>query len=86
MGDSSTPDDVRGWGRMLLQNVLTIKGEGVTTMYFDDRALATSGKTTDYTVTVSIVCRWRKRWMRKVVCALWYFLGATSNQAFRCHF
>lgn len=53
MGGSTAPNGVKGWGRVLLQNVLPTKGEGDTTMYFNDKAMAKSGETTDYVVTVS---------------------------------
>ncbi|CAN0445578.1 unnamed protein product [Laminaria digitata] len=53
MGGSSSPDGSRGFGRVLLEGSLPVKGEGSTTMYFDDSAVALAMTTTDYVVTVS---------------------------------
>lgn len=53
MGGSSSPDGIRGFGRVLLEGSLPVGGEGSTTMYFDDSAVALAGMTTNYVVTVS---------------------------------
>ncbi|CAN0483658.1 unnamed protein product, partial [Scytosiphon promiscuus] len=38
MGGSTSPDGSRGFGRVLLEGSLPVRGEGSTTMYFDDEA------------------------------------------------
>eukprot|EP00904_Undaria_pinnatifida_P012698 jgi/Undpi1/8559/HiC_scaffold_25.g11024.m1 len=53
MGGSSSPDGIRGFGRVLLEGSLPVGGEGSTTMYFDDSAVALAGTTTNYVVTVA---------------------------------
>lgn len=53
MGGSSSPDGNRGFGRVLLEGSLPVRGEGSTAMYFDDDAVVLAGTTTDYVVTVS---------------------------------
>lgn len=53
MGGLSSPDGDKGFGRVFLEDVLPIRGEGATTMYFDDEAVVEAGRTIDYIVTAS---------------------------------
>lgn len=55
MGGLSPPNGDRGFGRVFLEDVLSIRGEGATAMYFDDEVIAEAGKTIDYVVTASNV-------------------------------
>lgn len=44
---------------MVLENVLPHDGEGANVMFFDDAKMIGTGKTVEYTVTVSIPPGWR---------------------------
>lgn len=53
MGGLPSPDGDKGFGRVFLEGVLPIRGEGAATMYFDDEAVVEAGKTIDYIITAS---------------------------------
>lgn len=53
MGGSFIPDGDRGFGRVLLRNMLPTNGEESTVLYVDDRAVIRAGQTMDYAITVS---------------------------------
>lgn len=53
MSGLPTPDGDKGFGRVLLEYSLPIRGKGPTAMFVDDRAVALAGVTTDYVVTAS---------------------------------
>lgn len=53
MGGLTSPDGEKGFGRVLLEGTLPVRGEGDTVMFFHDQSVSLPGTTTDYSITVS---------------------------------